>query len=143
MGKIYSYFDNLPLIRYQWVRQFIKFSIVGGVCTIFDFGIYLFLTRLFSFWRVYYLWANFVAVISAATINFIWNRKWTFRVRQGSVFWQYLKFWLAVLLGILVYQSILYLSVERLNWGDMLGKILGAIFAWLLRFIFNKFWTFK
>jgi len=139
-----SIISRLPLVnRYLWLRQFLKFSLVGGICTIFDFIIYIFLTRFFSFWQSYYLWANFLSIALAATINFVWNRKWTFRVVKRDVFGQYFKFWIAVVLGLLVYQLILYLSVEWLGVFDLLGKIIGAIIAWILRFFINKFWTFK
>ncbi len=124
------------------VRQFLKFSIVGGICTIIDFVIYLVLTRYLSI-KINYLWANFLATASAATINFIWNRKWTFRVSSKKIFSQYLKFWVAVVLGILLYQWILYFSVEKIKILDLIGKIIGAISAWVLRFFLNKFWTFK
>ncbi len=144
MFKFFSLGRRISFIqRRPWLKQLIKFSFVGGFCAILDFSVYIILTRFFDFWQTYYLWANFVAAVSAATINFIWNRKWTFRVKTGNVFQQYLKFWIAMVSGILVYQAILYISVEKLNFLDLLGKAIGAILAMLLRFFINKFWTFR
>lgn len=133
----------LPIIRdHSWTRQFIKFSIAGGTCMIIDFLIYIFLTRLFPFWQIHFAWANFVSVCLSGTINFFWNKKWTFRVRQSNIF-QYLKFWAVVIGGIIFYQWIFIFSIQNLKLFDLLSKAIAAIIVWILRFIFNKFWTFK
>lgn len=134
----------LPLIKeHVWLRQFIKFSIAGGACTLIDFVIYIFLTRFFSFWQGHLTWANFASVCLSATINFIWNKKWTFRSGSPNLALQYLKFWVVVIGGIVLYQWIFVFSLETLRLFDLIGKMLATVIAWILRFIFNKFWTFR
>lgn len=145
--KYYNYFAAkvrfFPVIRdHPWARQFIKFSIAGGICTIIDFLIYIFLTRSFSFWRVHLTWANFVSICLSGTINFFWNKKWTFRVLKSN-FFQYFKFWVVVIGGIILYQWIFIFAVKNLKVLDLISKAIAAIIVWILRFIFNKFWTFR
>lgn len=133
----------LPIIRKRlWLRQFIKFSIAGGVCTLIDFLIYILLTRFSSFWQAHLDWANFISICLSGTINFIWNKKWTFRISHLR-FLQYLKFWAVVIGGIILYQWIFVFLIKNLNLSDLLSKVTAAIIVWILRFIFNKFWTFR
>ncbi|MGC9048625.1 MAG: GtrA family protein [Patescibacteria group bacterium] len=134
----------LPFAKdHPWIRQFFKFSVVGGTCMILDFLIYIFLTRLFSFWQNHLAWANFLSICLSATVNFVWNKKWTFRDKDQKIFWQYIKFWVVVIGGLILYQLIFIFSVQNLKLYDLLSKAIAAIIVWILRFIFNKFWTFR
>jgi putative flippase GtrA len=123
-------------------KEFIKFSIVGGICTIFDFLIYLFLTRLFSFWQRNFLWANFLSTSLSATLNFFLNKYWTFKNKSLEVLPQYIKFWVVVIGGIILYQIIFAFTVKSFKFYDLLGKVIATLIVWILRFIFNKYWTF-
>jgi putative flippase GtrA len=133
---------NSWLCRYPWTKQFIKFSIAGGTCMVLDFLIYIGLTRLFSFWANHNVWANFLSVCISATVNFVWNKNWTFRASR-NVTAQYFKFWVVVWGGLVVYQALFYVFVDQLHFFDLLGKAIAAAIVWILRFIFNKFWSFK
>jgi|GEM_PF-352749 len=134
---------NSWLNQRPWIKQFIKFSIAGGVCTILDFLIYVVLTRFFPFWASHLAWANFLSVCLAATVNFVWNKNWTFRSYQSNTIAQYLKFWVVVLGGLVLYQALFFLLVGRLGFFDLLGKAIAAAIVWVVRFILNKFWSFK
>lgn len=148
MRRYYHFFiskirQRTLVFRHQWLRQFIKFSIACGVCTIFDFVVYIFLTRFFSFWQDRLGWANFISVCLAATVNFIWNKKWTFRDESPNTFRQYFKFGIVVVGGIVIYQWIFISLMQTVSFSDLLSKAIAAIIVWILRFIFNKFWTFR
>ena len=135
---------NLPIIRnHLSIRQFIKFAISGGIFTIVDFGIYILLTRYFLFFSEHYLWANFIAMAFGATGNFILNKNWTFRNKEKKVFIQYIKFWIVALVGMAVYQYFFYFFVSRLDIYDLLAKAIVAVLVMFIRFILNKYWTFK
>jgi len=140
---ISNFIKNLYISqKYLWVRQFIKFSIVGGLGTIIDFSIYVLLTRFFLFWQENFLWANLLSISISATLNFILNKKWTFKDHSKKIFSQYIKFWVIVLTGLLIYQIIFYFSSEKLLIYDILSKIIAAVIVWIYRFILNKYWTF-
>ncbi|MDD2646742.1 MAG: GtrA family protein [Patescibacteria group bacterium] len=135
--------NNFWFEKYPWTKQFIKFSIAGGVCAIIDFLVYIILTRLSPFWAQRAGWANFLAISLASTVNFVWNKKWTFHSNQPNLLAQYIKFWVVVILGIVVYQWIFVFSIKQFHFFDLLGKAIAAAIVWILRFIFNKFWSFK
>lgn len=66
------YTDN----RKEFTR-FVKFSIVGAVGAIIDFGVLnLMHNEKFFGWPL--LWANTLSVSVAIVSNFIWNRLWTY-----------------------------------------------------------------
>jgi len=134
----------LPVIRnHLALRQLIKFAITGGIFTIVDFAIYIFLTRLFLFFEVHYLWANFIGMASGATGDFLLNKAWTFRNHERKVLLQYIKFWVVVVLGMAIYQYLLLFFVEKIELYDILGKAFSAIIVMLIRFTIHKFWTFR
>ncbi len=141
---LYQKVRNLPIIqKHLYLRQFIKFAITGGTSAIVDFGTYIFLTRIFSFFAAHYLWANFIGMAVAATGNFLVNRKWTFRNRGEKVFVQYIKFWLVVVVMMVAYQYLLHFFVETVNLYDILGKVIAALVIMLIRFNIHKFWVFR
>jgi len=131
------------LKRHFLLYQFIKFTIVGGLGTIIDFLIYIFLTRSFLFWQKNFLWANFISVFLSATFNFVLNKKWTFKDKSKKIFVQYIKFWIIVLTGLLIYQSIFYSLVKTLSIYDIVSKLIAVIISGIYRFISHKYWTFS
>lgn len=146
--KIFDYilklFFLIPFIRKKiFFQQLIRFTIVGGIATVIDFAIYIFLTRGFSFWQENYFWANLIALFIGATLNFNWNRQWTFFYQRENIWGPYFKFWLVVVVTIILYQFFFYLLVNFLFFFDLLAKIIVAILIMLIRFAIQKYWVFK
>lgn len=90
------FIEKLPL-RYQGLaKQFIKFGVTGVIGAIIDFGTYAMLTRGFGWVTLYSIAgyeisaANNVSVFVAIMSNFLFNKYWTFRYRQGSAARQWL-----------------------------------------------------
>lgn len=132
--------QNYLIQKHLWLKQFIKFSIVGGLCFIVDFLSYIVLTRLFFLGPA---WANFLSICLSASLNFVWNRNWTFRSYQKNLLVQYVKFWIVVVGGIVVYQLVFVFLLNQIHLFDLISKAVAAALVWILRFIFNKFWSFK
>lgn len=92
--------ENLLLklpVRYQRIaKQFIKFGITGVIGATIDFSSYAFLTRVVGWTTLYTIAgyqisaANNVSVFVAIMSNFLLNKYWTFRYRQGSAAKQWL-----------------------------------------------------
>ena len=140
---MFNWIRSLPIIRnHLAVRQLIKFTISGGIFTIVDFGVYIFLTRLFAFWYDHYLWANLISIGFSATGNYFVNKNWTFRSCEKN-FSQYIKFWVVVLIGVAAYQYLLLVLVEKVLMYDLLAKVLTASVVMFLRFLLQKFWVFR
>ncbi len=136
---------KIPIIgKRLYLRQLTKFIISGGLLTLVDFAIYIFLTRVFFFWQTHYLWANFVSMSVGAVASFILNKNWVFKDRGENITSQYIKFWVVGGVGGMVfYQFLLYVFVETGNVYDLLGKALAAIIVLFFRFVVQKFWIFK
>ncbi|MDD4996104.1 MAG: GtrA family protein [Patescibacteria group bacterium] len=147
--ELFFWTDNLlykiPIIGQKlYLRQLVKFIISGGLLTLLDFAVYIFLTRVFLFWQIHYLWANFVSMSVGAVASFIVNKNWVFKNQGKNVASQYLKFWIiGGVGGMIFYQFLLYIFVETGNIYDLLGKALAAIIVLFFRFIIQKFWIFK
>lgn len=135
---------GLPLVRRNlYVQQFIKFILVGGISTLIDFSLYVFLTRFFLFWQNHYLWANFISMFIASLFSFFLNKEWTFSSNGKKVWRQYLDFYITMLFCLLFYQAFFGFISLSLGWYDIVAKALSAFLVMLIRFHLHKFWVFK
>ncbi len=135
---------RLPFIRKNlYIKQFIKFILVGVISTLIDFLVYVFLTRFFIFWQAHYLLANFMAMIIASTVNFLFNKKWTFNSSRKKTLHQYINFCIVLIGGLFVYQFLFGFFVATLGWYDIIAKAIAAFTIMLIRFHLHKFWVFK
>lgn len=142
MRQLYDRVANHPHIagRSLGVRQFMKFSVVGGVNTVVDFGVYLILTRLLD---VPYVLAGALSFTVASTNSYIWNRRWTFRDRETQVVTQYVKFFVVSAVGLGLNAGILFFLVHTWGVHDIIAKAvaIGVVVAW--NFSVNKLWIFR
>ncbi|MDA2922079.1 GtrA family protein [Patescibacteria group bacterium AH-259-L07] len=135
----------LPIFRKrQYLRQLTRFAISGTLFSFVDFGIYIFLTRIFLFWQAHYLWANFISMSVGAIGGFILNKHWVFNYRGGKIAFQYLQFWIVGGIGGMVfYQALLAFFVESAHIYDIIAKAIAAVMVMFFRFSVQKFWIFK
>ena len=146
---LFSWIDRflfkIPFIgKRLYLRQLSKFIIAGGLVTVLDFIIYIFLTRAFSFWLLHYLWANFVSMSLGAVVSFYFNKNWVFKDKGKQIVSQYLKFWIVGGIGGMVfYQYLLFAFVEHFSVYDILAKAFAAVIVLFFRFAVQKFWIFK
>jgi len=135
---------GLPLVKKNlYVKQFLKFILVGGVSTVIDFSFYIFLTRFFAFWQNHYLWANFLSMFIASLFNFFLNKEWTFSAKIKKAWRQYLDFYITMLFCLLFYQVFFSFISLTLGWYDIVAKAVAAFLITLIRFHLHKFWVFK
>jgi len=142
--KLIKYFWYHPIAeRFPVLREMFKYALVGVSNTLIDFYIYFSLTRLFDFWREYYLAANLVAFSAAATWAFFLNKYWTFGHRGQGAHKQFIKFVSVCFFGLILAETILYLTVDVFHQSDVWGKILAIFIVYFWNFFTNKYWTFK
>lgn len=143
-SRIDQFLFKIPFLgKKLYLRQFIRFLISGGLVTILDFAIYIFLTRFF--WgEQNYLKANLLAMILAAVVSFYFNKFWVFKNRTKKTIFQHLKFWIiGVIGGMILYQFLLFVFVERFLVYDILAKILAVFVVMFFRFFIQKLLVFK
>lgn len=82
------------------LHRFYKFSVVGTIGAIVDFGTFNLLAGGFGLWPVA---ASVCSFLAAVTSNFIWNRYWTYPdSRSKKVHHQALQFALVNLIGLAI-----------------------------------------
>ncbi|MFH1029730.1 MAG: GtrA family protein [bacterium] len=151
-----------PVFRkYPTLKQMTKFAITGFISTVLDFLLYIFLTRVFAFWRFHYLWANFIAYIVSVAAIYDWVRGWIFNLpclpynekealemslspqEEKNIHIQYFKFLFISSFAFIFNNIGLYFFVEFLYMNDILSKAIVGFFVWFFRFNVHKIWTFK
>lgn len=82
------------------LTRFLKFSIVGIIGAVVDFGTFNILTTFLNVWS---LAASVVSFVAAVTSNFFWNRYWTYPdSRSKPLSRQALQFGLVNLGGLII-----------------------------------------
>lgn len=96
-----------PKTKRELVR-FYKFSVVGTIGAVVDFGTFNFLTSVFGVWTVL---ASMISFVAAVTSNFFWNRYWTYPdSRTKRVHHQAIQFALVNLIGLAIRTPIFALA---------------------------------
>jgi dolichol-phosphate mannosyltransferase len=134
-------------IRKKIYRQLVKFAIIGISGTIIDFGVLNILAVLLKFNVYLSAGASFVL---AATNNFYWNRKWTFKDQKNNkkIQVQYFQYIIIMTIGFLLNLIILrtflpyFGNLFNLNTNSALvinlSKVIATIVVTLWNFIGSK-----
>ncbi|MDW8106973.1 MAG: GtrA family protein [Armatimonadota bacterium] len=149
------------------VRQFLKFATVGVTNTAIDWGLAFFLTYYTPLPRLLggafvnltglpfrpeaaAVWFTKVISSGTATINsFIWNRRWTFCIRNKHArMRQFAKFVVVNIIGMLLNSTITTLLVRpflpdppRLVFMACQATATAIVLFW--NFFANRYWTFR
>jgi putative flippase GtrA len=139
-------FLSLIVSNRDELGRFLKFSVVGTIGTVVDFGG---LNLLVLYFGLSKLWANTCSFSAAMCSNFLWNRFWTYpETRSDQVLPQLAQFALVNVVGLLINQTI-FLSLDRwvfVGWGPLgynLAKAMatGVVLFW--NFGANRLWTYR
>jgi len=126
-------------LQNKHAREFVKYSIVGGVGTVIDFGVLLLLVEIFG---VAVLVANTISFVLAATNNYVLNNIWKFREKNKTLRTQYAKFLLVSIVALAINTVLMKVFVMLGMW-YVSAKILiiGIVVFW--NYLGNKLWTFR
>ncbi|MEK7653523.1 MAG: GtrA family protein [Patescibacteria group bacterium] len=139
--KIRERANNFYLFqKYPVSKQFVKFCLVGTSNMILDILVYWFLTRIFN---LFYLLAAVCSFIVAVSWSFYFNRRWTFRHLTGNPTNQYLKFFVANAVSMVLNLFLFFLLVDVFKVYDLLAKLMVAVIVAFFNFSLNKWWTFR
>ncbi|MBI2644796.1 glycosyltransferase [Candidatus Uhrbacteria bacterium] len=129
MKKILSHL--LPILKY---------ASVGSVASIIDLGLlYLFV----EYGKIPILLAATFSFVCALFVSFFLHKFFTFKVLDGSVLRQYIKFFLTSGVGLSINTLILYLLVYHAGVWYIFAKIIAAGFVFIWNFSVNRYWTFR
>jgi putative flippase GtrA len=140
-------FDRFVSGRPRWLRQFVKFAIVGASGTVINLGVFSLIifvyvkaaeTRPLVVEQV----ASGIAFCVAVISNYYLNRRWTFR-HSGPVIAHFGRFFLVSCLG-LALNVFFYTALH--SWaglGEHLSELLAIACVMPLNFVGSKFWAFR
>lgn len=127
-----------------WVRQLIKFCLVGLACAVLDWAVY-FLIKYLTHWDAQNLKQIMKALsfVVSASASFMFNRYWTFRSQEKNVTAQAIKFFLVATLGLGLNNLFFFLITGIFGWPDLAGLMIATALVLLWNFTANKLWVFR
>lgn len=111
---------------------FLRYISIGALCAMIELA-------LFSIAYQYFEWpllvANSSALLFAVVVNFLAQKKWTFRAK-GELTRQFRLYVLMQAISALLNNLLIYLMIARWDWSPPLAKIIqiGLVFAWNFSF---------
>lgn len=130
-----------------WLRQFVKFALVGGSGTlvnlaVFSLIIYLYVKAAGERPLVVEQAASGVAFCVAVVSNFTLNRRWTFR-HSGPIIARFGRFFLVSCMGLALNVFFYTALHEWAGLGEHLSELLAIACVLPLNFLGSKFWAFR
>ncbi len=125
----------------SFLKQFIKFGIVGASGILVNLAILFLFTETF---KLYYVFSEVIAFLVSGVNNYILDKIWTFQeVLKEKIVRKYSRFIIISIITLIVNLYLLFFLVEILNIWYILAELEAIIFVFILNFIGNKFWTFR
>lgn len=127
--------------RYFFRHRYLmtKYATVGSLTAVLDFGLLYILTDIIG---LHYLLSATISFIIAGSTNYWFNRNWTFN-SNGEHKKQLPIFFTVAVIGLILNNNIIYLSVEKFHLHYLLGKIIAAGIVLFWNFFCNKYLTFR
>jgi putative flippase GtrA len=119
--------------------KFLKFALVGLTGFIIDFGI-TFLVKERLRWNKYV--ANSLGFVLASVNNYVLNRLWTFRSNEPEIGWQFSKFLLVALTGLVFNNLVVYLLTDKVRLNFYFAKFIAIVLVFIWSFLLNYHYTF-
>jgi putative flippase GtrA len=124
-----------------WLRQALKFGIVGVLNTAVDLGAYFVLTRWFGMTRLP-VEAKGISYSLGILNSFFWNKSWTFQ-SKASAWKTFAPFVLVSLVGLGINTGGMQLGLNVLHLQELVSLTLATAFTLAWNFVFSKFVIFR
>jgi putative flippase GtrA len=119
------------------VLKFIKFSVVGAIGLIIDFGITWTCKEKLS-WNKYV--SNSLGFSFAVVNNYLLNKYWTFTDHNPEIIEQFAKFTAISMIGLLINNLVIYILVRHINFYKAKILAIGIVVIW--NFFMNYTYAF-
>ncbi|MCU0328689.1 MAG: GtrA family protein [Chitinophagales bacterium] len=128
------------LNKFPLIFKFVKFTIVGGTTFFIDIGLTYFTKEKFG---IHKLLANAVGYITAALVNFFWNKFWTFHNQEANFGIQLLKFGFIASGALALSTGLIYILNEKLRINFYVSKLVAVLLVMFYNFVMNSLFTFR
>jgi dolichol-phosphate mannosyltransferase len=122
----------------NWAQLF-KFGVVGASGYVVNLVVFAVLTGAADF---HHIAAAVCSFCVAVTNNFVWNREWTFRARDGHAGFQAARFFTVSVIGLGFNLALLELLVSGLDVAELPAQAAAVALSMPVNFVGNKLWTF-
>src|SRR5688572_6942295 len=113
-------------------KKIMKFGVVGGICTMLSYGIFLLLSEVF---HMNYLVAQVISYLAGLVLGFVLNRNWTFSSHLEEDEKYFTRYLLVYLVSLGLSNVFLWLLVENLNFESWFANILATVLSTATNFI--------
>lgn len=121
--------------------RFLKFCAVGWSGAVVHFAVLYGLTE---YAHIFYVISAALAVICAATNNYVWNHKWTFsdaKSRNSNIFAGWLKYLVSISITELLYLGLLAFLTEILGLWYILSACSAIAITSVIRYVTVAKWV--
>jgi putative flippase GtrA len=122
----------------NWAQLF-KFGLVGVTGYLINLAVFALLTQVAD---VHHIAAAVGAFCVAVSNNFVLNRHWTFRARDGHAGFQAARFFTVSVVGLGINLAILQLLVAGIGLAEVPSQAIAVALSMPVNFLGNKLWTF-
>ena len=122
----------------NWL-ELVRFALVGASGYVVNLAVFSFLVHGVE---VHYRLAATGAFLVAVANNFLWNRRWTFRARDGHAGFQAARFLTVSVLAFAFNLIVLEVLVAGFGVAEVPAQAMAIVAATPLSFLGNKLWSF-
>ncbi len=121
--------------------QLFRYTFVGGIAFIFDFGILFIFTEFFN---IYYLLSAGIAFLIGLFINYNLSILWVFNKRSiKSKHTEFFIFMSIGIIGLILNEFIMWFFTEITNIYYLFSKLISTILVYMWNFIIRKLILFR
>lgn len=115
--------------------QFIKYCLVGGIATIFDWGTYSITLFLFN---INYQICTIAGFILGLIVNFMLSKKMVFKEKSKVGKYEFIMYVVIGVIGLLFTTGLMYIFVEKLIFNPLVSRMLTTVLVLIWNFVGRK-----
>ncbi len=121
--------------------QLFRYTLVGGIAFLFDFGSLYFLT---DWLYVHYLVSAALAFLVGITVNYLLSIAWVFQVRTMKNVWVEISIFTMIgIVGLGVNEIIIWFFTELVEFHYLISKLFSTVSVYLWNFFTRKLLLFR
>lgn len=126
-------------MKSQTLLELIKFSIVGVLNTIIDFGVFSLLITTGSS----VLLSQVISYGCGMFNSFMMNRSWTFKENKRNEYSEPIKYLISNLVTLSLMSALLFLFINQFQFPVLVAKLVCTVLGMAFNFLSSKLWVFQ
>ncbi len=123
------------LLESKLIKQILKFTVVGGLAFVIDYGLLYVLTE---FIGIHYLISSIISFTVSVIFNYIMSITWVFDVTKKQGVKEFIVFIILSVIGLGLNELIMYLMVDIIGIHYMISKLFSTGIVMVYNFITRK-----